>query len=166
MANHHLLQLINKPSWLTIVGGRSVPLASSHYHLSRRRSRQYVKKVIGRMPPQRVHFNTPVHALNTTKTPGEVQLTTADGETHVYDHVVLACHSDTALKILENGGDVTPRERDILGRFTWNDNEAVLHSDIAVSSPRRRCRESAYPPTVDAETPQGVVVLELPFVFR
>ncbi|KZW00435.1 FAD/NAD(P)-binding domain-containing protein [Exidia glandulosa HHB12029] len=122
MANHHLLQLLNKPSWLTIVGG----------------SKQYVKKIVGRMQPQRVHFNTPVHSINTTKTPGSVQLTTADGETHIYDHVVMACHADTTLKILENGADVTEQERDILGRFTWNDNEAILHSDLALMPKRRK----------------------------
>lgn len=77
-----------------------------------------------------------MHAVNTSTVPGSVLLTTADGETQVYDHVVLACHSDTALRILENGGDATDRERQILSMFSWNRNEAVLHSDISVSESR------------------------------
>jgi len=60
-----------------------------------------------------------------------------------FDHVIMACHSDTALGILRAGsgevdGDgkrrsgVTAAEEKILGRFGWSGNVAVLHSDIRV----------------------------------
>ncbi|KZW00950.1 FAD/NAD(P)-binding domain-containing protein [Exidia glandulosa HHB12029] len=114
MANHHLLQLLGKPSWLTIPGG----------------SHKYVKQIVGRLSPQNVHMSTPIQSLNTSEVPGSVVLVTADGQRQVYDHVILACHSDTALRILESGGDVTEKEREILGMFSWNRNEAVLHSDV------------------------------------
>ena len=48
-----------------------------------------------------------------------------------FDHVIIACHSDTALQILRSG-NITPDEERILGRFDWNKNEAVLHYDTQV----------------------------------
>lgn len=62
----------------------------------------------------------------------EVQVCTASGELHVYDHVILACHSDTALALLRAGGGVTRDEERVLGAFDWCRNEAVLHSDERV----------------------------------
>ena len=55
-------------------------------------------------------------------------LTTAGNEHIEYDHVILACHSDTALEILR-AGEITEEEERILSQFDWNHNEAVLHSD-------------------------------------
>ena len=59
-------------------------------------------------------------------------MTTRSGEKVVYDHVILACHSDAALGILRAGGHVTPQEEKVLGGFQWSQNEAVLHSDVRV----------------------------------
>jgi predicted NAD/FAD-binding protein len=60
------------------------------------------------------------------------QLTTSNGHSAEYDHVILACHSDAALSILKKGTGLTSDEQRILGRFQWNKNEVVLHSDIRV----------------------------------
>lgn len=60
-------------------------------------------------------------------------LRTEDGKEGIYDHVILACHSDEALGILIRGGDVTEKEKRILGQFEWNYNEAVLHHDEKVN---------------------------------
>jgi predicted NAD/FAD-binding protein len=62
-----------------------------------------------------------------------VTLVTESGTSEDYDHVILATHSDTALKILSAGGLVTPLENQILSGFEWTKNEAVLHSDTEVS---------------------------------
>ncbi|EIW81163.1 FAD/NAD(P)-binding domain-containing protein [Coniophora puteana RWD-64-598 SS2] len=116
LSNHHLLQVTGKPSWLTIDGG----------------SRKYVDAIISKLPPSQLHINTPVVALSTrgsSAEPGPVELRTADGRTEIYDRVILACHSDTALAILNAGEGVTSEEKKILGRFSWNRNEVVLHSD-------------------------------------
>ena len=59
---------------------------------------------------------------------GKLFLETSDGVVAQYDHVILACHSDTALKILRHG-NVQPEEERILSKFQWNENEAVLHCD-------------------------------------
>jgi predicted NAD/FAD-binding protein len=52
-----------------------------------------------------------------------------------FDQVVLACHSDEALRILE---DATDAERDILGAMPYQDNEAVLHMDASLLPQARK----------------------------
>ncbi|KAK7054506.1 hypothetical protein VNI00_003704 [Paramarasmius palmivorus] len=125
MHNHHLLQITGKPSWLTIPGG----------------SHQYVKTILSSLPSSQLHLLTPVTALSTYKTEEEsalkVTLTTASGDTDEYDHVILACHSDTALSILKAGCGLSSEEQEILGMFQWNRNHAVLHNDIKLM-PRSR----------------------------
>lgn len=65
-------------------------------------------------------------------------LTTANGQFEIYDHVIVACHSDCAIEILEAGGDpevdggITHDEKRVLGMFKWNRNEVALHSDLKV----------------------------------
>ncbi|KAF5389210.1 hypothetical protein D9757_003475 [Collybiopsis confluens] len=111
MHNHHLLQVTGKPSWLTIPGG----------------SQQYVKAILSSLPASQLHLSTPVASIRNQGS--VVELTTASGETSVYDHVILACHSDTALSILRAGGDMTTDEEAILGMFEWNRNVVVVHND-------------------------------------
>ncbi|KII86705.1 hypothetical protein PLICRDRAFT_113438 [Plicaturopsis crispa FD-325 SS-3] len=122
MNNHHLLQVTGKPSWLTLQGG----------------SRVYVDSILSQLPKGNLHLSTPVTAVS-TKPDGsrQVELTTADGQTSIYDHVIMACHSDTTLSILKAGEGLTADEQDVLGSFSWNQNSAVLHSDVKLL-PRRR----------------------------
>ena len=51
-----------------------------------------------------------------------------------FDQVVLACHSDQALALLE---DAHLDERDILGAIPYQANETVLHTDARLL-PRHR----------------------------
>ncbi|KAJ7028413.1 FAD/NAD(P)-binding domain-containing protein [Mycena alexandri] len=111
--NHHLLQITGKPSWLTLEGG----------------SRVYVNKILSKLPKAQLHLSTPVQSVSQVGQ-GSVRLTTASGVTESYDHVIFACHSDTALSILQAGEGITEEEQRILSMFQWNRNEAVLHSDI------------------------------------
>jgi hypothetical protein len=59
-------------------------------------------------------------------------------ETSIYDHVVLACHSDTALSIMKAGGKpdgtggITSEENRILSLFKWIKNECIVHTDTQV----------------------------------
>jgi predicted NAD/FAD-binding protein len=52
-----------------------------------------------------------------------------------FDHVVLACHSDQALRLL---GDASALERELLSCLPYQDNEAVLHTDERLMPQRRR----------------------------
>ncbi|OSC97214.1 FAD/NAD(P)-binding domain-containing protein [Trametes coccinea BRFM310] len=119
MFNHHLLQITGKPSWLTLRGG----------------SRTYVKKIIASIPASQVHISTPIRAVRTVPAFGDSQrdsqvlLETASGENLRFDEVIMACHADTTVNILNAGGGMSPEETRILEAFKWNRNEAVLHSD-------------------------------------
>ncbi|KAG8831028.1 hypothetical protein FRC17_003850 [Serendipita sp. 399] len=115
--NHHLLQILGKPKWLTIVGG----------------SIEYVRKITKALPPGQLHLSSPVVSISTSSSGKDhkVTLRTASGKTEVYDRVILACHSDTAVKILTNGGKITEEEKEILQGVKWSKNEIVLHNDTA-----------------------------------
>ena len=58
-----------------------------------------------------------------------------DGGRETFDDVVVAAHSDQALKML---ADPTPAEREILGSIPYQPNETVLHTDTSVMPRRRR----------------------------
>ncbi|KIY66960.1 FAD/NAD-binding domain-containing protein [Cylindrobasidium torrendii FP15055 ss-10] len=108
--NHHLLQLTGKPKWLTFADG----------------SHTYVRHVLRKLSPKRLHLSTPVNTVRTDD--NGVILETANGEEERFDRVIFACHSNTARDILKRG-NISNEEAEILGLFKWNANEAVLHSD-------------------------------------
>ncbi|KIP06226.1 hypothetical protein PHLGIDRAFT_73035 [Phlebiopsis gigantea 11061_1 CR5-6] len=125
MYNHHLLQIIGKPSWLTLRGG----------------SRIYVDHIISLIPSPQLHLNTPVRAVSTTLALGpdqhQVELQTESGDTHTFDHVIFACHADTTLKSLRAGKGLTEEEERILSAFQFSGNEAILHADIRLMPKKR-----------------------------
>ncbi|KAF5377876.1 hypothetical protein D9615_006709 [Tricholomella constricta] len=122
--NHHLLQITGKPSWLTLKGG----------------SKSYVNQILSNLDESHLHLSAPVRSLTRLSEGGtnasQILLRTSSGISETYDHIILACHSDEAIRILRNGegieggSGITPREETILGLFTWNRNEVVLHSDV------------------------------------
>jgi len=116
MHNHALLQLLDRPQWLTIQNG----------------AHSYVDAVLDRLPAGRFHLGTAIERVDTTK--AGVTLVTASGEKHQFDHVILATHADSALRILKKGSGVTKAEKDVLGGFEFSKNRAVLHADPAVSA--------------------------------
>jgi predicted NAD/FAD-binding protein len=132
-------------------------------------SQKYVNKILSGLPAAQLHLSTPVVALKTIQAEDgqkqKVVLTTGSGEHVQYDHVILACHSDTALEILR-AGRITEEEERILSQFDWNHNEAVLHSDEKVRRffllllSQLTSREFI----VDAQEPHGLVMLELPYI--
>jgi len=119
--NHGLLQLRDRPRWFVIQGG----------------SREYVRRLI-RPFWDKVHLGTPVTAVR--RDASGAQLTLGGGETRHFDAVFLACHSDQALAML---ADATALEREILGAFRYEHNEAVLHTDERIL-PRRRLAWAAW----------------------
>ena len=62
-------------------------------------------------------------------------VTPRGGETERFDEVVLATHSDQALRMLTDASD---REHEILGAIPYQPNEAVLHTDTRLLPRRRR----------------------------
>lgn len=112
--NHGMLQVKDRPEWRVIRGG----------------SRRYVEKLI-RPLEDRLHLGTPVQSIS--RQPDGVTLRVG-GESLSFDALVLATHSDTALRLL---ADVRPNERQILGALPYDDNEVTLHTDVSFL-PRRR----------------------------
>jgi predicted NAD/FAD-binding protein len=120
-ANHGMLGFRNRPAWQTVVGG----------------ARRYVE-AISRPFADRVRLATPVDALRRDR--DGVTLRTRAGDAPRFDEVILACHADQALAILE---DASPAEREILTAFPYQANQAVLHTDGSLL-PRRRAARQAW----------------------
>lgn len=114
--HHGLLGIRNRPQWHVIDGG----------------SKRYVEALV-RPFRERIRLNSPV--LEVARTAEAVWLRTAAGW-ESFDHVVFACHSDQALRILGDGA--TGPEREILGAFGWQENLAILHTDSSVLPRSRR----------------------------
>lgn len=111
--NHGLLQIADRPQWFTVRGG----------------ARHYVDKLLPRIADARLR--TPVTGLQRLSD-GGVQLNTLHGSEH-FDAVLLACHSDQALRLLPQP---SLDERQILGALRYHRNRAVLHTDASLL-PRR-----------------------------
>ena len=121
--NHGLLGVKDRPQWRVIQGG----------------SKQYVRALTHGWTDQ-IKLNTPVQRVvrNRVSDLGEPQSVSVmiDGQTHDFDHVIFACHSDQALSIL--GDDATPIEKEILSAFPYQKNVALLHKQFDVLPKQRR----------------------------
>jgi uncharacterized protein len=114
---HGLLALRDQPQWRTVTGG----------------SARYVEKLVAPLQRRgRLHLATPVAKVR--RDAGRVELLTAGGPA-VFDHVVLAVHSDHALELL---ADPTEEERATLGCIRYQKNRATLHTDIRLMPANRR----------------------------
>jgi len=115
LRQHGLLGVRDRPQWRTIVGG----------------SRAYVDAIVERFPGT-TRTGTPV--LGITREPKMATVRTAN-RWQRFDRVILACHSDQALRLLD---DATIGEKEILGAIAYQPNQATLHTDTSVLSPRRK----------------------------
>jgi len=115
MANHRMLQVAERPEWRVVTGG----------------SDSYVRALQADWRVQ-VRLAAPVRRLR--RTGGGIKLESADGSEEAFDQVVLACHADDALALLSDADDT---ERTVLGAFTFQDNETVLHTDARLLPTRR-----------------------------
>lgn len=109
--NHGMLSVNGQPQWRVVRGG----------------STRYVDALVAPFR-DRIRTSTPVARVERRHAH-----VTVNGEP--FDHVVFACHSDQALKML---GDPTRAEREILGALPYQDNEVVLHTDASVLPRSRR----------------------------
>jgi predicted NAD/FAD-binding protein len=133
--NHGLLQLRNRPQWLTIPGG----------------SRRYVD-ALGRPLAQSTRLNCPVRRVQ--RVFGGVIVDAGSRGAERFDAVVFATHAPQSLAML---ADPTPAERAILGAFAYQPNSAALHTDMQFMPRRQRAwaswnclagADSTRPPTV------------------
>ena len=113
--NHGLIQVANRPQWHTVRGG----------------AKHYVHRLLQGISDARLR--TPVLGVKRLSS-GQVAVATGAG-TELFDDVVLACHSDQSLALLD---DARAQERSVLGAIRYHPNRAVLHADTAVLPQRRR----------------------------
>ena len=113
--NHGMLNLFRRPVWRTIVGG----------------SQAYIPPLTAAFR-DRIRLSCPVLAVE--RGVAGVDVTHAGGRER-FDSVILALHSDQALRIL---ADPSPAEHAILGAVGYLANETVLHTDISRMPSRRR----------------------------
>ena len=109
--NHGLIQIANRPQWHTVRGG----------------AKHYVQRLLQGIPDARLR--TPVLGVKRLgAADGKVAVATAQGS-ELFDDVVMACHSDQSLALLD---DASALERRVLGAIRYHPNRALLHTDTTV----------------------------------
>lgn len=108
--HHGLLDVANRPRWFVIPGG----------------SREYISPLT-RSFADKVHLNADISGISRTESGVKIEL--ADGLSHSFDEVVLACHSDQALALLK---DPSEQEEAVLGAIPYSANSVVLHTDTSL----------------------------------
>jgi len=116
LRNHGMLQINDRPEWRVIKGG----------------SRQYIAPLT---QPFRdcIQLKTPVSRVE--RHGDGVTVSLHSGAAERFDQVVLACHSDQALRLLDEPSEL---ERELLSAFPYQRNETVLHTDESLLPKRRR----------------------------
>ncbi len=113
--NHGLLKIFNRSSWYVIKNG----------------SNQYVKKMIKDFE-SKIFLNSEINQIKRLE--NSVEVTIKNQEPKLYDKVIIASHSNQALDMLSDPSDL---ETDILGNIPYQNNSAILHTDISVLPTRK-----------------------------
>jgi predicted NAD/FAD-binding protein len=104
----------------------------------------------------RVRLGCGVHSVR--RQAGHVDVQPVRGAVERFDRVVLAVHADQALAMLS---DATDQEREILSAFPYQENDAVLHTDVSVLPQRRRAWASWNYHLAASESPAATVTYDL-----
>jgi predicted NAD/FAD-binding protein len=113
--SHGLLLLRDRPQWRTVEGG----------------SREYVAKLTAPYADN-IRYSG-VRAIR--RAPAGVTIEDQKGHIDHFDHVVVATHADEALCLLS---DADSLETDLLGKWRYARNTAILHGDPALMPRRQR----------------------------
>ncbi len=113
---HGMLRGMNRRPWRTITGG----------------ARAYVALLVQPFR-NRIRLRAPIESIRRFE--AHVELTPRGGAPERFDQVVLALHSDQALRCL---ADASEAERQILSAIRYQANQAVLHGDPRLLPSRRR----------------------------
>ncbi len=106
-SNHGLFRLKNRPQWFTV----------------KNRSRSYVNEVLKKISGE-IYKNYEVKKVIRKNNTVRIMVG-SDQEFLEYDHVVMACHADQTIKLIEP----TAKENDLLKKFKYVQNQAYLHFD-------------------------------------
>lgn len=118
--NHGLLQIQNRPQWLTIKGG----------------SREYVKRIVAALEKHGIVIKREcILRVNANQVGGQVEVISQTGSSH-FDEVIMACHSDQTLDLVHG---IDQQTRNILAAIPYQKNRAILHTDIRFLPEAKRC---------------------------
>jgi predicted NAD/FAD-binding protein len=120
MDNHGLLDLRGMPEWRTVTGG----------------SRRYVDALTAPFA-DRIRLDAPIDKV--VRRGDAIEVVSRDHGAETFAQVILATHSDQALRLL---GDPSDDERDILGAIRYQSNVATLHTDERFLPTNTRARAS------------------------
>lgn len=109
MANHQMLKTDNRPQWRTVCGGSSTYVQA------------FKQSFNGEL-----RLDCPVQAIIRDNNGISIE---TKGDQKYYDKLILACHSDQALGLLQNASD---QETEILGAMSFQKNDVVLHTDASL----------------------------------
>lgn len=118
--NHGLLSVGTQLPWRTVQGG----------------ARNYVDAILTPLR-DRVRLATPVDKI--VRRAEHVELRPMFGDPEHFDHVIVATHSDQALRLLS---DPTAAELEVLGAVAYQPNLATLHTDERLLPRSHRARAS------------------------
>ena len=119
--NHGLLQIQNRPQWLTIKGG----------------SREYVKRIVSALEKHQIAIKREA-VLRVNASQGDaaqVEVISPSGSA-MFDEVVMACHSDQTLDLVHG---IDQQARNILAAVPYQKNRAILHTDTRFLPEAKRC---------------------------
>lgn len=108
--NHGLLGLDTQYQWYTVHKG----------------SWEYRDKVIA---PFKDKIRVNAKVVGVEQKGAQVELTLANGETHLFDKVIMAGHADQTLNALKSP---TPLQQQLLSPFEYQLNVATLHTDASI----------------------------------
>jgi predicted NAD/FAD-binding protein len=134
MANHHMLQVSGRPDWRVVEGG----------------SAAYVNAMTARW---NVDARLNAAVTRVSRDAEGVEILMAQGSER-FDQVVMACHSDQALRLL---ADADHCETEILGAMPYQANDVVLHTDPSLL-PRNRKAWAAWNAHVPANPSDACTV--------
>lgn len=137
--NHALLSATGQHQWWTVSGG----------------SIEYVRRLEANLRDRGVTIHTGAPISQVTRMAGEVTIARDGHEPQQFDQVVMACHSDQALRLL---GDATDAERSALGDISYQENHMVLHRDETQMPVERKCWASWVYQARTGETASGIGV--------
>lgn len=121
--NHALLSATGQHQWWTVSGG----------------SVEYVKRIEAHLASRGVRLFKGAPVQGVRRDGVECHVAAEGRGVETYDHVIFACHSNDALRLLEKP---TAQEQATLSALRYQDNHAYLHADARQMPRRRACWSS------------------------
>lgn len=113
--NHGLITINDQPQWYTVTGG----------------SREYVKKLTASFK-DKIKLNC--GASKVERNNGKITVHDTNGGSEEFDNIIFACHSDQAIRLLQ---DPTDQEKKIIGAIKYQPNNIIVHSDESFMPKRK-----------------------------